>query len=92
MSTEAVWCSIVFLGVLLLVAPSDQSGSSRTTLYNVCLVHTSGCVQYMGRYHEYIGGCSVHRSFQYKSKAFISLLPHMNHGALLLNYDIPLMY
>ena len=31
------------------------------TLYNVCSVHrgmfcTSGCVQYIGGYHEYIGG------------------------------------
>ena len=44
------------------------------TLYNVCSVHrgmfsTSGGVQYIGGitmstsggYHEYIGGCSVHR-------------------------------
>ena len=36
-----------------------------------------------GGYHEYIGKCSVHRGFQYKSKAFMNLLPHMN-------YDIPL--
>ena len=36
-------------------------------------------------YHEYIGGCSVHRGFQYKSKAFMNLFPHMNH-------DVPLMY
>ena len=34
---------------------------------------TSGDVQYIGGYHEYIGG------FQYKSKAFMNLLPHMNH-------------
>ena len=32
-----------------------------------------------GEYHEYIEGCSVHRSFQYKSKAFINSPPHMNH-------------
>ena len=36
------------------------------TLYNVCSVHwgmfsTLGGVQYIGGYHEYIGGCSVHR-------------------------------
>ena len=36
------------------------------TLYNVCSVHrgmfsTSGGVQYIGGYHEYIRGCSVHR-------------------------------
>ena len=35
------------------------------TLYNVCSVNwgifsTSGDVQYMGGYHEYIGACSVH--------------------------------
>ena len=42
--------------------------------------------EYIGEYHEYIGGChdyiggySVHRGFQYESKAFIDLLPHMNH-------------
>ena len=33
-----------------------------------------------GGYNEYIGGCLLHRGFQYKSKAFISLLPHMNHN------------
>ena len=32
-----------------------------------------------GEYHEYIEGCPVPRGFQYKSKAFIILLPHMNH-------------
>ena len=37
------------------------------------------------RYHEYIRGRSVHRGFQYKSKAFINLLPRMYH-------DIPPMY
>ena len=38
------------------------------------------------RYHDSYGGkpC-VHRGFQYKPKAFINLLPHMNH-------DIPSMY
>ena len=30
-------------------------------------------------------GCSLPQGFQYKSKAFINLLPHMNH-------DIPPMY
>ena len=34
----------------------------------------------VGGHHEYIRECSVHRS-----KAFIDLLPHMNH-------DVPLMY
>ena len=32
-----------------------------------------------GEYHEYIGRCSVHWGCQYKSNAFINLLPHMNH-------------
>ena len=36
------------------------------TLYSVCSVNwgifgTSGDVQYMGGYHEYIGACSVHQ-------------------------------
>ena len=49
--------------------------------------------QFTGGYHEYIWGCSVHRGgggggggsvqliggFQYKSKASMNLLPHMNH-------------
>ena len=35
--------------------------------------------------YEYIEGCSVHRGFQYKSKAFINLLCHMNR-------DIPPIY
>ena len=37
----------------------------------------------VGGYHEYIGRCSVHCTlrFQYKSKAFINLLSHMNHNA-----------
>ena len=40
---------------------------------------TSGDVQY-------IGGCSVHQSFQYKfGNDFIKLLPHIYH-------DIPPMY
>ena len=59
-------------GVLLCFGPAKQSRSSRATLYNVFSAH--------GGYYEYIGGCSVHWSFQYKSKAFINLLPHMNNG------------
>ena len=47
------------------------------------IMSTLGDVQYIGGYHEYIGGCSVHRDFQYKSKDFINLFSHMNH-------DIPL--
>ena len=61
----------------------------RTSSYTISklgdIVSTPGDVEYIGdimmhvgRY-EYIGGCSVHRGFQYKSKAFINLLPHMNH-------------
>ena len=33
----------------------------------------------LGGYHEYIGRCSGHRGFRYKSKAFMNLLSHMNH-------------
>ena len=29
--------------------------------------------------YEYIGGCSVHWGFQYKSKGCINFHPHMNH-------------
>ena len=41
-----------------------------------CSVHHDA----FGGYHEYIGRCSVRRGFQYKSKAFINLLPHMNQN------------
>ena len=54
---------------------------------------------HVAEYHEYIGGCSVHRSFQNKRKAFINLLPHinngiphMNHGIPHMNHDLPSMY
>ena len=30
------------------------------TLYNVCSVHQGDTMSTLGRYHEYIGGCSVH--------------------------------
>ena len=41
---------------------------------------TSGDIMmHVKGYHEYNGGCSAHRGFQYKSKAFMNLLPHMNH-------------
>ena len=50
------------------------------TLYNVCLVHrgdimmhvgsTSWDVQYIGGYHEYIGGCSVHRGYHEYIRVF----------------------
>ena len=45
-----------------------------------------------GGYHEYTGGCSVHRGFQYKSKAFVNFLPHMNHDIPRCTHGIPLMY
>ena len=43
-----------------------------------CSVHVGDIIIHVGGYHEYIGGCSVHQSLQYKSKAFMNLLPHMN--------------
>ena len=46
-------------------------------MYNV--FSTSGMFSISRGYHEYIGGCSVHQGFQNKSKAFINLLPYMNH-------------
>ena len=33
-------------------------------------------MMHMGRYHEYIGGCSVHRGFQYKSCFYHFAPPH----------------
>ena len=41
------------------------------TLYNLCSVNwgifsTSGDVQYMGGYHEYIGACSVNQGYHYE--------------------------
>ena len=45
-----------------------------------------------GEYHEYIRRCSVRQGFQYKSKAFIKLLPHMNHDIPQGTHGIPLMY
>ena len=44
-----------------------------------------GYHEYIGGYHEYIDGFSVHRAFQYESKAFINLLPHMNHDIFLMH-------
>ena len=57
------------------------------------IMSTLGDVQYIGRIPWcmwgdimiHLGTSRVHRGFQYKSKAFINLLPHMNH-------DIPAMY
>ena len=46
---------------------------------------SGGIMMHEEEYHEYIGECSVHQGFQYKSKAFINLLSHMNH-------DIPPIY
>ena len=37
---------------------------------------TSGNIMmHVRRYYEYIGGCSVHRGFQYKLKRFYQLAP-----------------
>ena len=47
-----------------------------------CLVDQRDTMMHVGGYQGYIGGCSVHWSFQYKSKAFIHLLPHVNHDIL----------
>ena len=44
------------------------------------IMHLEGVMNHVGLYHEYIRGCSVHRGFQYKSKAFTILLSHMNHN------------
>ena len=42
-----------------------------------------------GGYHEYIGEYSVHWGFQYKSKAFLNLVPHMNHDIARCTQDSP---
>ena len=54
------------LAVAQITASFMEKTLQPTTLYNVCSVHremfsTSRSVQYIGGYHEYIGGCSVHR-------------------------------
>ena len=64
---------------------------NKTTLYNVCSVYRgmfsiSRGVQYVWGIPWVHRGISwVHQGFQYKWKAFINFLPHMNH-------DIPPMY
>ena len=54
---------------------------------------TSGDVQYIRGYHEYIGGggyhkyvegCSVNWRFQQKAKIFYELAPLMNHDIFLM--------
>ena len=50
-----------------------------------CSVRRKDTMMHVGGYHVYIRGCSLRRGFQYKSKAFINLLPHIKH-------DIPPMY
>ena len=64
-------------------------------MYNVCSVHR----EVFSTWEDTIstlggggGGCSVHRSFQYKSKPFINLLPHMNHGVPRCTHGIPAMH
>ena len=54
--------------------------------------HVGDIMAHVEGYHEYIGGCSVHWGFQYKSKAFINLLPHLNHDIPQCTYGIPPMY
>ena len=70
------------------IAPGHKP-SHLTTLYNVCSVHrgiplvhrrdtistSEGYHDARGRYHEYIGGCSVHQGFQYILKGFCHLAP-----------------
>ena len=46
---------------------------------------TSGVFSISVGYHEYIGGCSVDRGFQYKLKGFCHVTPRCTH-------DIPPMY
>ena len=41
----------------------------------VAVMHVRDIMIHMGQYHECIRGCS---GSQYKSKAFINLVPHMN--------------
>ena len=67
-----------------------------STLRNV--QYKGDIMMHVEGYHEYIGGCSAHRGFQYKSKAFMNLLPHMNNDIPrctehpLMPQDIPPMY
>ena len=56
------------------------------------MIHLKDIMIHVGRYHEYIGGCPVDRGFQYKSKAFISLFPHMNHDISPMFSWYPPMY
>ena len=53
-----------------------------STVHQGSVKYIGGYDEYIGGYHEYIGRCSAHRGiswvyqgFQYKSKAFINLLP-----------------
>ena len=43
------------------------------------MMHVGDIMIHVGGYHEYLGGCSIHWCFQYKSKDFINLLSRMNH-------------
>ena len=43
-----------------LTINGGESGNEKNTLYNVCSVHR-GVFSTSGGFHEYIGGCSVHR-------------------------------
>ena len=42
------------------------------------MMHVGDIMIHVWGYHEYIGRCSVHRAFQYKSKASINLVRHIN--------------
>ena len=52
---------------------------------------SGGYHEYIGGYLEYIRGCSVIRTFQNKSKAFMNLFPHMNHDSPRC-HEYPLIY
>ena len=56
------------------------------------VMHVGGYHEYIGRIYEYIRGCSAHQGFQYKSKAFINLFPHINHNTPRFTHGIPPMY
>ena len=46
------------------------------------MMHVGDIMIHVGGHRKYTRGCSVHQGFQYKSKAFINLLPHMNRDVL----------
>ena len=50
-----------------------------TTLYNVCSVHRGDIMSTSGGYHEYIGGCSVHRGIH----EYIGGIPLVHRGDIM---------